>query len=1382
MRKLSILACALLLTSQVLLPASAVAIGIKDNPPSSSNGGSSGGSSGGGNDTYIPPPDSGNSDPLPPDPSPPPPPNPSPPPDYGDGDGGGEDPPPDYGDGDSGDGGGGSGSSGGGGTGTTSTEGEVKDATHEEGKSDSGGGVGVQKGGMNCTIDGDQITCDYDMYVENNMIINGTILQSVNNLNPEIHWTPDLEELKYLEERIISGYDPIPQKSLLLYGEEDPLKEYYEELPDEVEQEELTTPDNDQYFYHDKTLIDVGKLNSIFEFRPAKEIDAVYSGEFNLNKKTRSATIKDTRETRVLGADILVWDDGYDFVRNRYVYEEMQNGYITKAQAVNAIYKSFPETMMYKLNQVQYPLILKDGEEDGTDENGNKLVAVGNTPFVTTIPVTHAFINSNTYFTRTYVSRNLIDIYWEKAVNAGLVTLFEKNENIKLSEFVLLVADMLHMSGEEVLNEEEQNLLVAVYGKDLPYYLDSQYLEAVRYLVARGIVEPNMAFDELLATEDLTTILMRAIDKDSRLDFKKIDFEYSEELVAKGYYPTNTVMSDSPIENLRIITSTSTASHYDYFIKKIDWIENDTLKDVYSGDKEKQDNGKRNEVYTTFYQTDAQKFRRQVSTMYVPIAFGYLTYTNVPDSHYMGIVEEEGEEYFHFRVPVDIETMKFLGTAGDSDTVEEFSPVEDGYFNINTPGASDVPMRWEVELGGGIYEEPTGDPKEVVRLDSKPIPTTWSKTYVDSQRKKDAQKAENAIQELNNAGTEFKFNTTPVGLTQLLWKGKKLEDAPAEEFKDHGDGTYSIFVKGGDPYKELMKHLTYASNLPSEQVVPAYVKDGRYALVSLNWLKRNKIINDAVEVEKGKKWILYSNRDNILIDLENRRIVSGQVVTELMKTDESPLVVEDPFSKDVLIDYRAISGISSDYLVVKDVNGNITLSTDAKVLTASTSRKVFNLTGSAETVISAIEDAKDPAKFILTLEETYPYSNYLIYRSRKNNVRQDYLVVAKPAVDGADSKANKQLAKFTELGFSDNIDVDVWTIGDKVIDADKEAPKHADKVMFHPETQEYHYDIPRAPNNSGITDVFKAYMDKEGSEEYPLPFLAMSDKVIDMNINLMSTDEKDPLNLSLYPSNLQNKSFKNQFLGSKETKQLGEMKLSVNGITGLYYPYGTHTWKDLTDRSVIVYLGSIPVDMKVVEHNKVTEYIQVTPLTDPSFELAAVEKGDYDKDLFTEVFRGKTRSIYSYDLASQANLTGYSNLNNSNPFGALLEGVSNKYRNTYDFFKALKEDFFGTINDALTILILNLLLVVPRVMLVWFFLYLALSFAHGSRLMQLICEKTFDIYKLLSLGLSDVNRLHPQSVWISTFFGTVLSVALMQEGTFLEILAWLVEGILRLFR
>lgn len=1164
------------------------------------------------------------------------------------------------------------------------------------------------EGDMNCNVseDGSALSCNYDMYKENHLGMEGTILRSINNSNPAIPWTPAISDLNGLSNKILSGSG--------------------------------SNPDN--YFKEESNLIDIESLNG----NRTNKLSLVYEGIFDTPPVTRDSWVKTSRPYQILGSDIEIYSDSYDFEpKGGYLYKTVQDGEITFAQAVNTVFKVNPVTTKYRI-QTQHKSASSGGQEDS---NGREVLPIAKTPFINLAPDASTFIYTDKYYTDVFVSRNMLDVYWEDAINRDLVRTFDKNVTMNLADYALFLSDVMYMSGEEVLNEEEQNMLVAVYGKDLPYYLETRYLDAVKYLVARGIVEPDMQFDQPLRVNDMLEILMRAMDKPSRLDFKKMSFEYSEELVALGYYPTQAVVSESPIQDLDVTKSVATATHYDYLVEKID--KRDSLT------------GENNPTPTTAYAPTDSGFEREVKTYYVSRDGTEASELPAPDSDFLGEYEHEGKVYLHFRVPINYEDR--------------------GYVYINTLGVMDSPKYMRLEHGGGFYENPSSV-NEGVHITSTPFDSTTSVTLIDKRKRLDSFNiANNGIAYLSATPTEFKFNTTSKGLGSLLWKGKPLTDAGEEVYKKNEDGTHSIFTKEADPYKELLKNLTYSSNLATEDRVTAYVKDGRYALVSLNWLKRNGIITDAIEVEPGKKWLIYSDRHNTLIDIENKRIASGQVVTDLLSTDKSPLITVDPMSKDILIDYRAIAGVASDYLVVKDSNGNITLSTDKNELTTTSTMSMYPLMGSGESTMSVIK--KTNGDVLMSLEETYVGANYVIHRSRKNNVRQDYLIVAKPETDGVDKKASDLMKDATGMQLTKDFDVDIYEIGATVTSENTEDKPNelGDNVMFYPGTMEYHYKVPKEANTEEKTGkVMREYMKKDGSKLYPLPYVLFDNTLVDLNINLMykETGETVELDLSEYPKALQNPGIQLKIFESGDNPPaLLKMKLGISGLVGIYYPYGEYSWNEVIAMkpSPITYIGAMTVRPIKAEHEDREVIMLMAP--NGGHSIGSIEKDEWDKKVFTQTFRGTSRLAVSYNL-TQSLSSSIGDAINLDEMKDFLLGVSTMTKGTFDYIKAVELLRLNAMDTALTIAIMILIHIGPRVFIVWVILFATLSLVGDIRFIRTFCDRYFDIYKVLSLGLTSVGSLDIKSIWISSLIGITLCIVLLNELVFAELVVFFIEVIL----
>lgn len=157
------------------------------------------------------------------------------------------------------------------------------------------------------------------------------------------------------------------------------------------------------------------------------------------------------------------------------------------------------------------------------------------------------------------------------------IALYDANrfKHISLAEFCVLLQRAMNIYGEEILTDKEQRILLAAYGSKLPYHLPTEQLNAIQYLMAKGIVEDTMYWDGPLKVDDMIIILSRVADTSSRLTFKNIDVEYNEELLDLGFYPAaiKTEFLDTPLIEATLVNfhgkehSYANEKYFDYFLK-----------------------------------------------------------------------------------------------------------------------------------------------------------------------------------------------------------------------------------------------------------------------------------------------------------------------------------------------------------------------------------------------------------------------------------------------------------------------------------------------------------------------------------------------------------------------------------------------------------------------------------------------------------------------------------------------------------------------------------------------------------------------------------------------------------------------------------------------
>lgn len=273
---------------------------------------------------------------------------------------------------------------------------------------------------------------------------------------------------------------------------------------------------------------------------------------------------------------------------------------------------------------------------------------------------------------------------------------YNRTKTMTLAEFCVYVKKMMDLYGEEVLTDKEMEILLVSYGTKLPYGLESEeQLEAIKYLMAKGIVSDSMYWEGDLTLEDMLVVLSRVKDEGSRLTFKNIEIEYDPDLVSMGYCPAEmTFVEETSIgvvsTTLNESYSYNNAEWFDYFLRM--------PKEVETPDKTKINprfiatNGAQEYVTTDIFLVKA-----------VDGEFNYMTSTAARDYDNIKIVGyenlEDGYEYLH----VKIKTAA-LFSAGTNTPNPNY--VDGKYIYINTTSEEDAPKYWKVDYRGGVLRNP----------------------------------------------------------------------------------------------------------------------------------------------------------------------------------------------------------------------------------------------------------------------------------------------------------------------------------------------------------------------------------------------------------------------------------------------------------------------------------------------------------------------------------------------------------------------------------------------------------------------------------------------------------------------------------------------------
>lgn len=1018
--------------------------------------------------------------------------------------------------------------------------------------------------------------------------------------------------------------------------------------------------------------------------------------------------------------------------------------------------------------------------------NNPKYVEIGKSPFMELVPDVFAGITSDRYYTYVYSTRTLPNAYWANAITDNIIFEDEdRNEPISLGEFCELVYDKLDREGEPVLTEEEIEMMLVAHGRTLPLYLtDIDQIEAVKHLVARGIAETSMDFrSEYMNREDALLILSRAKDENMRLTFKNVGYTYMPEIVAKGFYPTDMPLSISPIEAGTIVVATDNfvVNNYDYFISA------DNVHFTSASGR----------IESKLYVKDNTGKSLSGVTVQSTVLFG--------------------QNYYWVRIP-----KNSVSVAGNEFTFEGEKSV---YYTLDSISPNDSPTAILLEEGGGLY---VSTKSEVGYVYSKriPFPDVYEPgRFFDKEREAALlnSSSRTLMQYAGDTGEireyEFFFKASDINI--IKWDNKKVTeyDIPGEYpyFSEvaGNPGYYSVKIKSSVPEKTVMRYLSYDRATGSEDLVKAYVSDTGVALVSSRWLTKKGLLTGVVELVPGKIYMLYNKTDNTIIDMSTniKRIVSGQVVTEVDKSDESPLIVKDTATGEYLIDYRAVLNFSGDYMSITDETGTVSLTIDdipRDVLGTESigeyranTTKVYDLfgngTNNAKIKYDYIIDSlgTSHSSYSVSLSDTFINSNWLIYRKRTNGLYSDSLLVFRPStkelipnvsMSRAAIQERKTLNEIIDLygiQLLDHMDLAIFSLNDWIFEngaaSSLRQPGENFGIIIDKNTNKYYYTPPSVNSFEDLKEVYEeynsasVYSSTDERIKYTLPLVNYNGVIVNLNNNLF-IQNGDEAELGDYPSVLVNPSLSTLSLTSSLVNGITgggiprgtDFILGVNSPQSLYFPYKSTMvdWNEAINS--VVYFGGMKAKVTYTDGSPSGTF----KLFVNNAQLMSQQVYSGQLSPFKEIFRGSSSKVLTYGMIEGFRLTDPSTNITWDSVGftkSLVESAGQALKIDLEDMKI--QQWLQFADDGLSLLNVIALAIIPRLMLFLFIAFATLSLISDNRLVRLFADKVFDPFKLISLGYTDITRVTPTNAWISVTIAIVFLA--MVSTTLIQVIAWI---------
>jgi hypothetical protein len=1053
--------------------------------------------------------------------------------------------------------------------------------------------------------------------------------------------------------------------------------------------------------YYNPTVEEIPDLKPFVYVK--NKFGAVYDGSWiltqnNLRKDVINQEGVAERALEILGFDSLLISDKFVFPSSYSVVKQPSSN-ISKKWAIMNIYRAIG---------VQYI--------DMYSQSYAGDYTLPSSPFASMLSININTVDVSQGLTKVFLSRVNAERYWQRAKDDYIISENESDVNLTLAQFCLLVQKFMDRYGEPVLTDMEEAYLLEVYGRVLPYSLPSIELDAVRYLLARGIVDVNYSFTKPCDLNTALLILMRVKDIDSRDTFKNITFTYDKSILDLGYYPTSVQEREDIVKIVSITPNYSVATHYDYFIKIV-------------ADK------------TRF----VDRAGTPVNNLIVSTSPNDLSTDKLEGAYYLG--EEDG--YYHFVIPVNLPSSILT---------------QDGLITINTVNPLDSPSNFLIQQGGGYYH--IGE--ENNKFTRTPFLSSNDIAYVDIDRKRTSLTSVN--ERIYLSPLDDLIPMIYKVIATIKQRGSvTIDESIVGDRIQEADGTETNILN--IPYNgvDLDKALNTFFDVGLAQIegsvpiktFPALGRDGDEVLVSYDYLLNKQWIT-GLERINDYTWLLYSDTQNIYIDEEHNRIINGNTVYDV--PENTKLVYEA--NGEIFIDYRAVIGWTSQYLLFTDENGVVSISNLRHTWGLENTKPVslpFNNTDERITV-----DANNN----IVLSSSYKLANYLIYRNMTGVTSVDSIFTFKlknPNVTVTDSEARTM--------FKNQLFYDVpsdWLVYSSFLLPDSNATTTnptditytGDGYVYKPKR------ISEFSQSAYYADTF-------------LPFYIRPDgKFIDMNLNIFSYKNANrdfvTLEYGLFPKDYVKRrpgvsesvtQVYNAALNSNtatiERSLMPSMEIRTAPIAVSYLLRESelHTWESFTAllRSSIYY-GTMSV-YKVT--NGDMQVLSFSP--DAGGVIIGSTSADSDS-IFRLIFQTYGIKIFSY--AGQVFTSVAGEIGEENK-PELTEG---EVKRAFDWDNFTFYGFVTHLDDIITVCVVVVISILPRIFFFFFLLLLGLVMIADVKAWRVFCNKVFDPYKFLTFGRQTVETINIGKLTIGCVVA-LIGFGLFQNGLILEIIAWITRAV-----
>lgn len=1013
--------------------------------------------------------------------------------------------------------------------------------------------------------------------------------------------------------------------------------------------------------------------------------------------------------------------------------------------------------------------------------------------------------------TYVWATRTNPDIYWlrckrdaifdggahrytkEVYVGNDVSVTFSKNElqNVTMLEFCQLARSIMELYGEPVLTEREIEIMIQQYALTLPTDgMSEEAMEAVRYLAAKGIIDPaGVNWSKNVTFADIEELLLRIADEDSRLTFKNA-VNPDSTMARAGFAKVPLAQSNAMYDNLEEIVNPFDTDYFDYFIEAVDEKTNFYLNKIAGIDLTKQENLIDDEeeeeeeetppaqnppstIPTTPIVQDGKEYAFACDKLVVEGADNIPTTTGSGYFEFCGMDTYDDRYYYHFKISRALTSITIKYDADPeletllNITSYTLPDASGGVYNFSEDLPEKLTFDEAVFTDQFVDEDRlTNDYNNLEQTAAYLSDWHWYKVEFKSET------WNNMVKGTAEQGKVFSINTTIAGKTvNTLVAAKDLEQArntTDRRFQDTAGNVWYVYESSVNSVDKVIlicqskldkttftKGITNLNASVTDNDAYYRTEDGTL-LASYEYLKKLSLCNNLQALPSGSGIMLSTRSGNVSLREDLDLIIVGDTV---IPVDGEMLYYKD--GNTFYINIKACLGWSNDYTVVTTEDVLIPLfrqTSGIRPVKASTTTKGLSTFFPASSVnvgyqTVSVVGGQDGSGEGISLASTNPLGCYMVVQDFNSDT--DYLFVwHRNEVVGKDGNAytvsdDGARGKFREMTGVDLSSVSSdYTLCSFQLNRNNQSNPEGIKFLYYNYKGSYSEGtgtfgyVYNPPEFSSIDDAFQAYI--AGQSSCCLPIAKVNGRYVNLNLNTCTDMEGNkqlpigtlPMSMDSTSSKVEGKMGALQGAGGtvKETSATYDNLESVKILAapvGLFQTIkglGTKSLDKWSKGSGGVYFGSSKCEIK---NGKIA-------IRGHSLEF------DSNVDAICTLLDSSAKSVFVIN-------------EDSSSLGAKLAEVVEEVsvvitdpETLVDWSQYQFKRLVENLDSWTSILLIFVLNVLPRICMLLFFVLMLLCLIKNVKFWRSFCINHFDVYAFLTQGKQNVDTVDVKKVmWIS---------------------------------